>query len=101
MFELHVSRITKINYRGTKKHDVTVAAVDGTAENSTGRRLSRVLIAGTPTRLDAGTPPAVKAAPSKRRNFPEFTCRVRVRSAHVHSRIAALTSSGIAHSGAI
>lgn len=39
--------------------------------------VSRVLIAGTPARLDAGTL-AVKAAPSKRRNSPEFTCRARV-----------------------
>lgn len=27
---------------GTKKHGVTVAAVDGTAESSAGRRLSRI-----------------------------------------------------------
>lgn len=70
-----VTGITKINCRGTGKrksgNNVTIT-VDGTAESSAGRRLSHVLIPGTPARF--GTP-AVKAAPSKRRNSPEFTCR--------------------------
>lgn len=72
------SRITKINYReGNEKSAVWPSPP--WMEQLRARRdvVSRVLIAGTPARLDAGTP-AVKAAPSKRRNSPEFTCRVRV-----------------------
>lgn len=55
--------------------------------------VSRVLIAGTPARLDAGTP-AVKAAPSKRRNSPEFTCRARVRT-HIRGRVCLLEESSL------
>lgn len=98
---LCVTGMTKINYRGAgerKSGNNVAITVDGTAESSAGRRLSHVLIPGTPARFGVGTL-AVKAAPSKRRNSPEFTCRTHV-CIYVWENHY-FNSAGIAHNGII